>query len=203
MDRLTAVPRFPRRAFFSLLFAGLLALPSLAAPPLPPPPAAPPAAARPPAIKDVPVQTQEGRSVRFYSDLVKGRVVAINFIFTSCTTICPLMGARFARLQQLVPPGVSLISVSIDPTTDTPARLLSWSRKLGARPGWTLVTGSKADLDALTQSLGSASANPADHAAVILIVDDRPGTAARAWQRLDGLADPAKVAKVLAGVVGR
>jgi protein SCO1/2 len=176
-----------------LAIALLAALPSFAAAP----PNAPPAARS--AIKDVPVQTQDGKTVRFYSDLVKGRVVAINFIFTSCTTICPLMGARFARLQQLAPPGVSLISVSIDPTTDNPARLSAWSKRLGARPGWTLVTGAKADMDALTQSLGSSSPNPADHAALILIVDDRTNTPT--WQRLDGLTDPAKVAKVLSGIV--
>lgn len=146
------------------------------------------------AIKDIRVVTQDGRRVRFYSDLVKGRVVAINFIFTNCTTVCPLMGARFARLQQLVGNAdVSLLSVSIDPATDTPERLAAWSRKLGARPGWTLVTGAKTDIDALTASLGVASANPGDHAPIVLVIDDRHGK----WQRLDGLTDPARLAKIL------
>ncbi len=152
-----------------------------------------------PHIKDVIVQTQDGRSVRFYSDLVEGRVVAVNFIFTSCTTVCPLMGARFARLQQLLGPrqDISLISVSIDPANDTPARLASWAKSMGARPGWTLVTGAKPDLDALARSLGGSSANPADHAPLVLIIDDRRGT----WQRVDGLTDAAKLARILTDVV--
>src|SRR5215212_6562671 len=98
-------------------------------------------------IPDVTVQSHDGRSLHFYGDLVKGRVTVINFIFTSCTTVCPLMGVRFAQLQPLLPPDVSLVSVSIDPATDTPERLAAWSRRLGAKPGWTLVTGTKPDID--------------------------------------------------------
>jgi protein SCO1/2 len=152
-------------------------------------------------IDDVVVQTQDGRSVRFYSDLVKGRVVAVNFVFTSCTTVCPLMGARFARLQQLLGDrsDVSLISVSIDPANDTPARLAAWRTRMGGKVGWTLVTGAKPDLDALTRSLGAPVADPAAHSPLILIIDDRKGTAIR--QRVDGLADSAKVATILGRIV--
>jgi protein SCO1/2 len=147
------------------------------------------------AVPDVAVQTEDGRTLRFYSDLVQGRVVAINFVFTSCTTVCPLMGARFARLQQLLgdAPAVSLISVSIDPTNDTPRRLAAWRNRLGGRPGWTLVTGAKPDLDTLTRALGASSADPASHAPLILVIDDRHGT----WRRLDGLTDSASVARIL------
>ena len=206
-SRLTALALFP-----------LLTL----APPLSPTIAAPrgfydsaaahPSHTRP--IPDVVVQTQDGRTLHFYSDLVKGRVVAINFIFTSCTTICPLMGVRFAHLQQILDRkkgghDVALISVSIDPLNDTPARLAAWAKKMGARPGWTLVTGAKPDLDALAQSLGASSANPTDHAPVVLIIDDRSrddrtkddGPAAATRQRLDGLTDPARLAQILGDVV--
>ena len=148
---------------------------------------------------DVMVQTEDGRTLHFYADLVKGRVVAVNFIFTSCTTVCPLMGARFAQLQRLLHGNaVSLISVSIDPTTDTPERLAAWAKRMGGRPGWTLVTGAKADLDALTRSLGASSADPASHAPLIVIIDDRN----RRWQRLNGLTEPAAVARILQDVVG-
>src|SRR5690349_526839 len=75
--------------------------------------------AQAPRIDDTTVVTHDGRTVHFYTDLVQGRVTAINFIFTSCTTVCPLMGVRFAQLQPLLPDGVTLISVSIDPTNDT------------------------------------------------------------------------------------
>ncbi len=148
-------------------------------------------------IKDVVVQTQDGRSVRFYSDLVKGQIVAINFVFTSCTTACPLMGAHFARLQQLLGDrrDVSLVSVSIDPANDTPARLAAWSRRLGGKAGWTLVTAAKPDLDALTRSLGAEATDPAGHTPLILVIDDRRGTATQ--RRLDGLTDATTLARIL------
>ena len=67
--------------------------------------------------------THEGKTVHFYSDLVKGSVVAVNFIFTNCSTICPASGALFANLQKQSGRGVQFISVSIDPATDTPKKL--------------------------------------------------------------------------------
>src|SRR5688572_20875935 len=93
-------------------------------------------------IADVPVVDQHGAAKRFYSELVKDRIVAMNFIFTSCTTICPTLGANFAKVQSLLGESgrdVSLISISIDPVNDTPARLAAWSTRLGGKPGWTLV----------------------------------------------------------------
>ena len=148
-------------------------------------------------IADVNVITQADRPVRFYSDLVKGRLVAVNFVFTDCGTVCPLMGLRFAQLQNLLGPqasDVALLSISIDPLNDTPARLAEWSQKFGAKPGWTLVTGGKADIDTLAKSLGSSAVDPASHSPLLIVIDDRHGGP---WQRLDGLADPATVARIL------
>ncbi len=134
---------------------------------------------------DVTVETQTGQSVHFYRDLVKGRMVVMNFVFTNCTTVCPTMGLTFARLQSLLGKReVALVSVSIDPSNDTPARLAAWSKKLGAKPGWTLVTGNKTDISTLLKSLGLFSANPTTHAPVVLIGDDAHGR----WERIDGLA---------------
>lgn len=153
-------------------------------------------------IEDVPVRTQDGAGARFYTDLVKGRVAAINFIFTSCTTVCPLMGVRFAQLQDRLGPNaanVALVSVSIDPANDTPERLAAWARRLGAKAGWTLVTGAKPDMDRLLQSLGAPTADPAAHTPLVLIVDARQEHPA--VRRLDGLADPATLASTLDSVV--
>jgi protein SCO1/2 len=135
--------------------------------------------------------------VHFYRDLVRGRIVAVNFIFTGCTSVCTVMGARFAKLQTLLAESatdVSLVSISIDPVNDTPARLSQWSRSLGAKPGWTLVTGSKADIDTLVKSLGASAADPGSHTPLVVIID---GLRGGPWQRLDGLADPATLAQVL------
>lgn len=156
-----------------------------------PAPARPaPLAERAYAIPDLEVQTQAGRGVQFYSELVEGRVVAMNFVFTSCTTVCPTMGATFARVQKLLGDRqVALISVSIDPANDTPQRLAVWSERLGARPGWTLVTGRKPDIDAILKSLGLFTADPAAHTPVVLVGNDREGK----WERVDGLAAPSAI----------
>jgi len=149
-------------------------------------------------IADVPVLTQAGEAKQFYRDLVQGRLVAINFIFTRCTAVCPLLGARFSQLQKILGEDaakISLISVSIDPANDTPQRLAQWSQGLGAQPGWTLVTGERADLDALLRSLGASAADTASHVPIALIVDERRQPAR--WQRLDGLADAAVLARAL------
>ncbi|HEX3093081.1 MAG TPA: SCO family protein, partial [Candidatus Angelobacter sp.] len=84
------------------------------------------------AIPDATVLDQNGRKLRFYTDLVKGKTIAINFIFTTCTTICPPMTANFARVQKtMMAQGRKdfyLISVSVDPENDTPAKLKAYSQ---------------------------------------------------------------------------
>lgn len=153
-------------------------------------PPAPPPVARSLSFLDLDVQTQDGETVHFYRDLVKGRVVVMNFVFTSCTTVCPTMGATFARVQkQLGDRDVAMISVSIDPNNDTPERLTAWSRKLGAKPGWTLVTGKKPDISAILKALGLFTADPAAHSPVVLVVNDRENR----WERVDGLASSSAI----------
>lgn len=155
-----------------------------------------------PSVADVVVRDQHDRPLHFYRDLVKGRIVAVNFVFTGCSAVCPIMGASFAKLQTLLGPQageVSLVSVSLDPLTDTPAALLAWSRKFGAQPGWTLVTGGRPEMNALLASLGASATDPGSHAPLIVIIDDRHGGP---WQRLDGLSDPAVVAQVLRQRIG-
>jgi protein SCO1/2 len=141
--------------------------------------------------------------VRFYTDLVKGQVVAMNFVFTSCGTICPPMGANFAKLQKILggrPDGkrVRLISVSIDPGNDTPERLKAWAAKFGAQPGWTLVTGDREEVNRLLKALGVYNASPAAHTPVVLVGDDLH----HHWTRAYGLAPPDKLAELIGRVAG-
>ncbi|HYC88194.1 MAG TPA: SCO family protein [Thermoanaerobaculia bacterium] len=143
-------------------------------------------------IPDVKVVTQEGKSVDFYSDLIKGKVVAVNFVFTTCTTVCPPLGAIFGKLQEQQP-GARLISVSIDPEVDTPARLKAWSGKFGARPGWTLVTGKKDDIVRLLKAMNAYSPDFANHQPVTLVGNDATGT----WKRSYGFTTAAKLAVML------
>jgi protein SCO1/2 len=157
-------------------------------------------------IPDVRVLDQDGRELRFYSDLVKNKVVVINFIFTTCTTICPPLSATFSRIQSLTGErsgrDFHLISVSVDPTTDTPRRLRAWGLKFKARAGWTFVTGSKADIDTLLRALGAYTSQKEDHTPMTIIGNDAKGV----WTRAYGLAPPAKLLEAIddvnAGKIG-
>jgi cytochrome oxidase Cu insertion factor (SCO1/SenC/PrrC family) len=139
-------------------------------------------------IPDIELLDQNGRKIHFYSDLVKGHTVAINFIFTTCTTICPPLGATFARVQKELGDrmgrDVRLISITVDPATDTPERLKAWGAKFHAGDGWTFVTGDKPQVDELLRALGASSARREDHSPTILIGNDTTGT----WTRTYGLA---------------
>lgn len=148
-------------------------------------------------IPDVALLDQDGREVRFYTDLVKGKVVVINFIFTSCKVVCPPLGANFAKLQNAagdrVGKDIHLISVSTDPETDTPAQLRAWGAKFGAKPGWTLVTGEKAEVDKLLLALSGDVARKGEHSAVVLVGSDPRGE----WRQAYGLASPVRLLELI------
>ncbi len=146
-------------------------------------------------IPDVALVNQDGEPVRFYSDLVKGKVVALSFIFTTCTTICPPMGANFARLQKLMGDheGLALISVSTDPTNDTPERLKAWRAQFKGEPGWTLLTGDKQNVDKALKALGVFTPDKTDHTPFLLLGNDAQGK----WTRVHGFTAPDKVADIL------
>jgi protein SCO1 len=162
----------------------------------PPAPAPEPAAVSAIRIPDVTIQDQNGKSLNFYKDLVKGKVVAVNFVFTTCTAICPSLTATFRRVQQeLVERKLQaqLISISVDPTVDTPERLHDFAAKFKAEPGWTFVTGNAADIDRLLQEFGVAVANKNDHTPMILIGNDETGY----WTRAYGLSSPTALVKLI------
>ena len=151
-------------------------------------------------IPDTPMVDQNGRRVRFHTDLVKGRVVAINFIFTRCQTICPTLSTIFGQLQPMDSDRpVQLISISVDPVNDQPAQLAEWARDIGAGPNWTLVTGEKPDVDDLLKALGAFVADKISHTPLILIGDDRTGT----WRRLSGITPAEQIKDAIDAVAGR
>lgn len=149
-------------------------------------------------IPDVELVNQHGQQVRFYSDLVKDHVVGLSFIYTSCTTICSPIGANVARLEKVLEQqspdnDVQIISISIDPVVDTPERLKAWSEKFAPGPRWTLLTGSKSEVDHLLKTLKVFSASIEDHSPFFLIGDDRSGR----WVLVNGLAAPTELARML------
>jgi cytochrome oxidase Cu insertion factor (SCO1/SenC/PrrC family) len=153
-------------------------------------------------IPNVRVLDQNGKALDFYSDLVKGRNVAINFIFTTCTTVCPVLTATFRRVQtqlEASQSNVKLISVSVDPTVDTPERLRDFADKFKAGPGWTFVTGDKSEIDSLLQRLGAGVGNKNEHTSMILIGNDP----ADVWTRTYGLSSPTVLMKVITDTASR
>ena len=130
-------------------------------------------------IPNVTVLDQDGRERHFYDDFVKDKVVTINFIFTSCPTVCPPMGVHFAALQkQLRQVGgndIALVSVSIDPVTDSPERLAQWRVRFGGEDGWNLVTGQKQEINKLLKMLKVFSADINAHAPFVIMGNDRGG----------------------------
>lgn len=149
------------------------------------------------------VYDQRGEKVSFYADLIKGKTVAINFVFTTCTTICPPLTATFRRVQQdlgdRIGRDVFLISVSVDPVTDVPERLRAYAERFKAGPGWTFVTGSKPDIDSLLRALGAYVPDKNDHAPTILIGNDAAGY----WTRAYGLAPAATIVKLVNDAAGK
>lgn len=148
-------------------------------------------------IPDLEVLDQDGRKINFYSDLVKGKTVAINFIFTTCTTVCPPLGATFARVQkemgERVGKDLHFISISVDPVTDTPERLKAWGAKFKAGRGWTFVTGDKQTMDKLLNALAASVARREDHSPTVIIGNDTSGV----WKRTYGLAKPSQLVEMI------
>lgn len=154
-------------------------------------------------LPDTMVYDQNGRTLSFYNDLVKGKTVAINFLFTTCTTICPPMAATFRKVQQelgdRVGRDISLISISVDPATDVPERLKKFAAKFNAGPGWTFVTGSPPEIGRLLKALGAAVTDKNDHTPMVLVGNEAAGY----WTRTYGLAAPAEIVKAITNASAR
>jgi len=152
-------------------------------------------------IPDVEVLDQDGNALHFYRDLIKDKTVAINFIFTNCTTICPPLAATFARVQKdmgdKVGKDVHFISISVDPLTDTPERLKAWGAKFKAGAGWTFVTGEKQEMDKLLNALGAAVSKREDHTPAMIIGNDAKGV----WTRTYGLAKTGQIVGLILDVM--
>jgi cytochrome oxidase Cu insertion factor (SCO1/SenC/PrrC family) len=107
---------------------------------------------------DVPLITHEGKTVRFFSDVIKGKVVAINFIYTNCPDACALETARLREVQRLLEDRVGrdvfMYSITIDPKHDTPEVLRQYAKKFQIGPGWLFLTGKDADIKLLRKKLG-------------------------------------------------
>ncbi|HWW74485.1 MAG TPA: SCO family protein [Pyrinomonadaceae bacterium] len=151
-------------------------------------------------FSDVELVNQDGRKVRFYSDVLKGRTVVVNAFFTTCTSVCPPMNRNIEKLQEAlgarVGKDVFLVSISVDPLTDTPPRLKEYAAKFHAGPGWTFLTGKKENVDWALYKLGQYVEAKDDHTTVIIVGNEATGL----WKKAFGLARPAELLQIIQSV---
>jgi protein SCO1/2 len=142
---------------------------------------------------NIQLTTQDGKTVHFYDDLIKGKIVAIDLIYTTCQYSCPLETARLAQVQKMlgdrVGKDIFFISITIDPKNDTPEVLKAYAKKFHAGPGWTFLTGKKEEIDFLSRKLGLYS-DPAatldGHTPHLLLGNEPMGQ----WMRNSALDNP-------------
>ena len=159
---------------------------------------------RPPAEKyfsDVELINQDGEKVRFYSDVLKNKVVVINTFFTTCTSICPPLNRNFQKIQDALGDrlgkDVFLVSISVDPTTDTPTRLKEYGRRFHARPGWMFLTGKKENVDWALYKLGQYVETKDDHTSILIIGNEPKGL----WKTAMGLAKAEELIGIVEDVI--
>jgi protein SCO1/2 len=152
------------------------------------------AAGRPPykrtvhdySMPDVTLFNQDGKKVQFNSVVKQGKVVILDFIFGTCTTICPVLSASFVNFQNKLGPDagkVQLISVSIDPEHDTPKVLKEYLKKFRAKPGWDFLTGKKGDIESVMNAFNAYTADKMAHYPLTFIYSPVQNR----WFRIDGL----------------
>lgn len=143
---------------------------------------------------NVPLVTQEGTTVRFYDDLLKGKSVAVNVIYTRCKDECPLETARMAQLARIfgdrMGRDIYFYSISIDPEYDTPQVLKAYAEKYDVGPGWLFLTGKPEDIKLIAKKIGlsrgSDAANRDGHTASLMVGDVEAGQ----WMRNSAVDDP-------------
>jgi protein SCO1/2 len=150
---------------------------------------------------NVTLTTHHGQSVRFYDDLIKGKIVAVDLIYTTCKYACPLETARLAQVQRLLGDrmgrDVFFYSITIDPDHDTPAVLAEYAEKYRAGPGWLFLTGAKDDIGLIGRKLGLYKGpdprNPDGHVPYLLVGNQATGQ----WMRNSAVDNPKFIARTI------
>lgn len=152
---------------------------------------------------NIALTTHTGESVRFFDDLIKDKVVVVNFIFTSCAKACPLETARLKKVYDIlgdrVGEDVFLYSISIDPETDTPEVLADYVQRFGIGEGWTFLTGDRDEIITLRKKLGlfieEIQDDPTDHNLSLIIGNQRTGQ----WMKRSPMENPYFLAMQIGG----
>ncbi|HXB53830.1 MAG TPA: SCO family protein [Vicinamibacteria bacterium] len=158
-------------------------------------------------LPNVPLTTHEGQTVRFYDDLVKDKVVTLNFFYTRCDGICPTVSANLAKVQKLlgdqVGKEVFMYSFTLKPEEDTVDAIKRYRASFGARPGWTFLTGKPDDIESLRKAIGFSYPDPAiDKDKTQHIGNVRYGNEPlMLWGACPGMAHPPFVAESISWMV--
>ncbi len=140
-------------------------------------------------VPNVPVVTQDGRTLKLYDDLIKDKIVVLSFIYTSCKDICPLATARLGEAQDKLGDRVGrdifFYSISIDPEHDTPDRLKQYADAFHAGPGWLFLTGLPEDIQTIRYKFGDRRPDLIDHRNDVVLGNGATGE----WQRENALGD--------------
>jgi protein SCO1/2 len=143
---------------------------------------------------------QNGNQHRFYDDVIKNKVVAVQFFFTSCTDVCPAETARLRQvydiLQKRMGHDVFIYSITIDPDRDDQKTLKAYSQRFKTGPGWTFLRGSKADVDLLQRKFGLRSGDLKqlrDHSTSIMFGNEKTAR----WTKRTANDDPVVLANLL------
>jgi protein SCO1 len=156
---------------------------------------------------NVEVTTQDGRTLRFYADVMKGKILLINFFFTECDAVCPLMTENLVRVQELLAPRVGtdifMVSITLQPEHDTPEMLAAYARTYGVGPGWLFLTGKRSDIELLRHRLGFVDSDPTQdadleqHIGTVRVANEP----LRRWAMCPALLDPAALVRTVKRVI--
>lgn len=151
-------------------------------------------------VPDIEVVNQDGQHVRFNSQVVEGRIAIVTGFFTNCSSMCPITQEKLAQVAKLLGArlgkDVVIVSVSVDPENDTPARMKDWTEKFHTGPGWTLLSGNRTDVDTLMKSLGLFVELRQRHQSFLMI-----GSTATGWVRISSWTPSEKLARLAESMV--
>jgi protein SCO1/2 len=143
---------------------------------------------------------QDGKKHRFYDDLLKGKIVTINFIYTNCKDVCPSDTAQLSRVQALLGDRVGrdmhMYSITVDPAHDTPKVLKTYMHTFGVGPGWLFLTGRKSDIELIEKKLAMRVLDPGkklDHDTSVMVANEATGQ----WVKRSIFDDPVVLANLL------
>lgn len=136
---------------------------------------------------NLPLVTQDGRTVRFWDDLLKDRIVVISFFYTDCPDMCSLATARLAHLYQWLGErmgrDIFFYSITLDPENDTVGDIATFADSFGAGPGWTFLTGTRENIDVIRHKVGERARSLSEHRSDFLIGNARTGV----WRRTSAM----------------